>query len=796
MKTETSPKAEIEIKSVISPYLAKWPWFVITILFFAILAFLYIRYTVPEYVAEAKIQINSESSSASQMALFQDLEVFSPDMSNVLDEIEVIKSRSNFYQVIEDLRLNVSIYLQGSILDSEIYSNRPLNISFIEPDSSLNTSSTQFYITLPAIPNGPNFYFSEGNEDIKKTYSFGSKIETTIGDIVITPNIDYISKYPEKNLKIAVHNKDALVQNYQQKIIIYPSDQGSNIIVLALRDSKPKKAKDILNRLIHFYNYNDLESKRLIAEKTSQFINNRINDISVNLSSVDQTAEEFKSGRGLTDIESESNINLSVVASNRQEIQNIQTQLSIATAMREYVDDEVVYDVLPSNIGLSDPSIAGTTAKYNELVLERKRLLESSNESNPIIVNLDQQLNGLKRNLQSSLGSMANNLNLQLTSLSRQRAQINSRIYSAPSDERTLRDITRKQQTTESLYLYLLEKREESQIAYASAAPKSQIIENAYQKYPYPVTPEFLKAYLIALILGLILPFVTIYIRELLDTKIHNKMDLEQLSEDTPVIGELPKLSRSETKLIRFEDRTVLAEALRILRTNLDYLLQSKRTLHNKGNVIFVTSSVPGEGKTFISSNLAMVYASTKKKVLLVGADIRNPRIYSFFSGKNVDKLGRNIKNDVKGLTEFLTDPSLKVKDIISTMLAHTSEVDVIYSGKIPPNPAELLMSDRMEKLFEEVSEKYDYIVVDTAPTLVVTDTLLISKYAHQIIYVTKAGMTEKKVISYPVRLRREGKLRNLSFVVNNVGEANLGYGGNYGYGYGRSKKKRRWSFS
>ena len=270
---------------------------------------------------------------------------------------------------------------------------------------------------------------------------------------------------------------------------------------------------------------------------------------------------------------------------------------------------------------------------------------------------------------------------------------------------------------------------------------------------------------------------------------------MEKLTGDIPVLAELPNLSKKENSLVKLGERTVLAESLRILRTNLDYIIKSKKIKDNRGSIIYVTSSVSGEGKTLVASNLAMIFANTNKKVLLIGGDIRNPKIYQFYSGKNVDKLGEPTRNKGdNGLTEYLVDKTLEGKDIISTMLAHEQTVDVIYSGKIPPNPAELLMNGRMKELLDSEVDEYDYIIVDTAPLMVVTDTLLISEFANQILYVTRAGMTELKVLEHPIKLHKEGKLKGLSFIVNGVKDSNLGYGGKYGYGYGKTTKKW-WKF-
>jgi capsular exopolysaccharide synthesis family protein len=390
---------------------------------------------------------------------------------------------------------------------------------------------------------------------------------------------------------------------------------------------------------------------------------------------------------------------------------------------------------------------------------------------------------------------MIDNLTLQVNSLSNQLSRINSRIYSAPRNENALRDISRQQQTTETLYLYLLEKREESQVAFASTSPKSKIIERAYGISNVPVSPKKRVILLASIILGTLIPFSIIYIRHIFDNKVHNKIELEKLAGDIPVLAELPRLGKKEKTLVKTADRSVLAESMRILRTNLDYLLKFKKRTEG-GSMVFVTSSVPGEGKTLVSSNLAMIYLKANKKVLLVGGDIRNPKINQFYSGKNVDKLKRVSGNEEnKGLTDYLVDDSLSAKDITSTMLVSDQMIHIIYSGKLMPNPAELLMNDRLEALVSEVRDKYDYIIVDTAPMVVVSDTMLMTKLADVVVYVTRAGVTDKKVLEYPLKMKKEGKLKNLTFVVNGVKDNNLGYGGKYGYGYGKTVKKW-WQFT
>ncbi|AIZ42306.1 GumC family protein [Cellulophaga baltica] len=783
-----------DLNEIIKKYSKNWYWFLLCVIISLVCAFFFIRYSVPQYAAQSKIQILEDDQSGSSMDVFQDLDLFSGSKNNIEDEIEIIKSRSNITDVVLKLGLNTSFMVKGTIKDSEIYKNEPLKLNFIGADSLLYNAKLDLLIT---IKNDHEFSLIEGESKGSKTYAFGKNIPSKLGDLIITPNPPFFKKYIGKTLRVEVSPLENVVIAYQKKILISPADDKSNIINLSLTDPVQEKARDILNNLVIIYNENAVADKKEIADRTSDFINDRITSIYDNLASVDQNAQDFKTDKGLTDIASEANINLNVGAANEQQLQNMTTQLQMASSMKEIVDTQSGYDILPTNIGLSDPSIANTTNKYNELVLERKRLLKSSNEKNPIIVNLDQELAGLKRTMQSSLSGMTNNLGLQVNSLSSQRSVINSKIYSAPRNERALRDITRKQQTTESLYLYLLQKREESQITFASASAKSKIIEWAYNTSKAPVSPKKPIIFLASFILGLLVPFSIIYLKDLMDNKISNKIQLEKIAVNNAVLAELPKISRSDSKMVLNDDRSVLAESLRILRTNLDYLIKNNKVGDEKGNVIYITSSVSGEGKTFLSSNLSMILANTNKKVLLIGADIRNPKIGNFFNDnqKNIDKLkyASNEKNNI-GLTEYLKDDNISSKEIINSLLVNTNTIDIIYSGKIPANPAELLMSDRIEGLLQEMSSLYDYVIVDTAPLMVVSDTLIISEYANHILYVTRAGVTENSVIQFPLKLQAEGKLKNLSFVVNDVKNSDLGYGGKYGYGYAAEEKKW-WKF-
>ena len=777
-----------DIKEVLDRYLKNWYWFAIAVFIALILAFVKLRYSVPKYQLNAKIQVVEDKNSVSELSVLQDLNVFSgKGKTEMSDEIEMLKSRDNFIKVVEKLKLNINYEMLGNVKNSEVYLNYPFTINFLAEDSIRNKAKFSFFLQ---IRNENEFDYSIEESGPEQKMTFGTNIETgIIGDIILIPDAKNLKEFINKNIRVTISPIPWVAEVYRFNVEVSTADEFSRIMNISLKDAIPQRGIDVLNSLILQNNQNEVQDKKEIADRTSQFINDRITDIYGSLSSVDESAESFKESRGIADLASQSSVNFQQSAASEQELQNANIQLNIASSMQNMLSEQIGYEIIP-NVGLADASIDNAASRYNELVAQRNRLLESSNEKNPVIVQLDQQLEGLKRGMQSSLNNVTNNLNLRVNSLSKQLSQINSRIYAAPSNERALRDISRKQQTTEALYVYLLQKREEAQIAFASAAPKSKIIDKAYLTSPFPVEPKRKITYLAAFMLGLLVPFSIIYIMDFLDNKVNNMITLQKLvGNNLVVLAEIPKVKNSKEILVRKEDRSVLAESFRILRTNLDYILKTHKK-KNEGNVVMVTSSVSGEGKTFMSSNLSMILASTGKRVLLLGGDIRNPKVSDFFTLE-----GFNDKGDtINGLTDYLFDDHIRIKNLIHNFSINEISLDVIFSGKIPPNPSELLLSDRLAVLFEELKSRYDYILVDSAPVLSVTDSLLLEKYTDHVLYVTKSKNTERKVLEFPLNLHKEGKFRNLSFVVNGVKETNLGYGGKYGYGYGQ-KAKKWWQF-
>ncbi|QLE02789.1 polysaccharide biosynthesis tyrosine autokinase [Galbibacter sp. BG1] len=765
--------SKMNIKEFIKPYVKNWYWFVLSLGLLVVIAFLYLRYSKPIYAAETTILIVEESKLSPEVAVLEGLSNSSMNNTKVDGEIQILKSRALMEEVVEDLKLNRQLFVKGRINDEEVYSNKPFKVNYLESDSILNKSYNRFKIKITS-PTG--FDYVEGDNP-PKSFLFGENVPTSLGNVILIPNQDYFSNYMDRSIEVVVTPVKNVREHYKRKISVAPIAKGSNILSIYLTDPVQEKAKDIVNKLAEVYNQNSIDEKNQVAKATSTFIDDRIKLISTDLSEVDITKERFKVGNKLTDITSEAGIFLETGAQNEQNLIQLETELNTVNHMSQYVKNQEGYKLLPSNIGLSDANITSISTKYNELVLERQRLLKTSGENNPIVVQLDQQLNGLKSSMEQSLTNLKSTINIRVSNLRNQESLINSRISSVPGQERQNRDIQRQQNIKETIYLYLLQKREEAAISMAATSPNAKVIEPAYSSYN-PISSGK-KIYFASLFLGLLLPFGFIYVKELLDTKIHKKSDLTEAMPNISVLAQLPKIENKKGLTIEENDRSVLAESFRILRTNIDYLFKKKD--QPQSEVIYVTSSISGEGKTFISYNLASVYAYSNKRVLLIGADIRKPSLTSFIA--NTSKVG---------LSEYLHGDAT-LEEIIKPVLSF-NDLDIIQSGKIPPNPAELLMDKKLGELFETVKQRYDVIIVDTAPAMPVTDTILISEFADRTLYVTRADYTEKALLKFVSEVYREQKLKNMSLVINDVKNANLGYGAKLGYGYGAQlEKRKRW---
>lgn len=778
----------LHLREQIEKYSRYWKWFLLAIF----LTFLYTSFNLNfqryNYEAQSTIKIkNEKNGDKSAMSAFQDMGIMSgAGKNNIDDEIEVLQSKSLAAEVIQSLKLNVEFFTKKNSLsaflddklgfttnfyETENYENPPIKLNFFISDSVLYEVDSEFIITI----NSPNKYtFSNPDKSVVKTQSFGEKITTNFGDLIILPNVDLQkNNLIGKDVLVRISSVKNLAKAYVLGLNIEPIAEFSNVIKLTASDSHRKRAEDFLDELVAKYNNRSIVLKKQLTKSTSDFVTERLRIISEELYDVDQAAESVKSRYGASDAASSAGINLQAGRQIEQNIVAASTQLEQITAIKGFVSNKGKNEIIP-NVGIVDPTVANNVDKYNELILTKNNLLKNSTEKNPIVVNLTDQIKSLESNIKQGLNNVESSQKIALDNFNKQYGLTQSRIYGAPKQERLIRDVTRKQQTKETLYLYLLQKREETAITLGVAEAKARIIDKAESK-KNPVSPKKKMSYLGALIVGLFIPFIILYLGEILDSKIHNREDIEKVL-NIPVIGDIPKLgTKSNRYLIKKEDHTGIAEAFRILRTNLNFILPKSDT--KEGKVIFVTSTIAHEGKSLIATNLATVLSHAEKKTIILGLDIRAPKIEPY--------LGVRGK---QGVTNYIVNSDIKPKDLV-IKAPNNDYLDIVSSGDLAPNPAELLMNDRVKELFEFAKNNYEYVIVDTAAFSMVTDTLLLSQHADAFIYVIRANFLDKRMLKYIKFLSSEKRLPNMALLLNGV-DQKKSYTYGYGYGYGTEFEK------
>jgi len=770
----------INLRDELEKYLVHWKWFLLSGFIAIVLAFVYVRYATPQYSVSSTLLIKDDDSSlGSELAAFQDLGMLGGGSSNIDNEIQILKSRSLAKTVVKDLNLNISYYKKGRVKESEVYGDK-IEYRLIALDS------IEVYKKLDTVNY---FEITDSNEIIlfDEEKIFPKKIvldeEFTIGDHTFVlkkeANKKVSNDYEIKDFRISFEPTRKVVDGLVKNIQVAPIDKQSSVLQLSMKHAVRKKAEDIINTLIVNYNADAINDKSEVGERTSSFISDRLSKIEEELDIVDKRVESYKKDNKLTNVEEESTLFVEQVSENEKALFETTTQLRLVDFMDEYIQKNgASYELLPANLGFQDASIAVLLEQYNEVVLQRNKILYGSSAENPMVKNLEYQLDSYQVSLKESLVNLKASLNITLRELNKQDRKFNDKIKGIPTKEREYRNIQREQGIKEALYLYLLQKQEETDISLAVTTANSKVIDVAYGS-DIPVAPRKMIILLAAIIIGMIIPFGVIYINDLLDNKLHNRKDLEAMLS-VPILGDIPLKETKENIVITRDGRSSTAEAFRLLRTNLDFMLTA--TNKKKGKTIFLTSTVSGEGKSFVSINLACTLALSGKKVALLGMDLRAPKITEYISVYNG-----------KGVTNYIMDESLGLDDLKINLPKHQG-LDIFPSGIIPPNPAELLMHPRVDELFAKVQEEYDYIVVDTAPVNLVTDTLMISDRADLFMYVTRANYLDKRLLAVPQNLYNEKRLPNMAMLINGT-DYKKGYGyGNYGaYGYGHVEKGPWW---
>ena len=578
----------------------------------------------------------------------------------------------------------------------------------------------------------------------------------------------------EKNVRhiTATINKPMRVaKGYCSSLSIAPTSKTTSVAVISLKNSSLQCGQDFINQLLEMYNRNTNNDKNEIAQKTAEFIDERISIISKELGSTEADLETFKRDAGITDLTSEAQIALAGNAEYEKKSVENRTQISLVNDLRKYLRGNE-YEVLPSNVGLQDAALIGAIERYNEMLVERKRLLRTSTENNPAIVNLDTSIRAMKANVQATLEGTLQGLMITKSNLDREASRYSRRISNAPGQERAYVSIARQQEIKAGLYLMLLQKREENAIALAATANNAKIIDEAIAD-DTPVSPKRSMIYLIALVLGVGIPVGIIYLIELTKFKIEGRADVEKLTS-VPIIGDIPLTDEKNDKngsIAVFENKNnLMSETFRNIRTNLQFMLD------NDQKVILVTSTVSGEGKSFVSANLAISLSLLGKKVVIVGLDIRKPGLNKVF----------HLSNKEKGITQYLSNPETDLMELVQPSDVNKN-LFVLPGGAVPPNPTELLARNGLDKAIEILKQNFDYVIMDTAPIGMVTDTLLVGRVADLSVYVCRADYTHKAEYTLINELAIEKKLSKLCTVINGVDLKKRKYGYYYGYGkYGK----------
>ena len=581
-----------------------------------------------------------------------------------------------------------------------------------------------------------------------------------------TEDVDLEKKV--RNITATINNPLRVARWYCKSMTIEPTSKTTSVAVISLKNSSLRRGQDFINKLLEMYNINTNNDKNEIAQKTAEFIDERIGIISKELGSTEESLETFKRNAGITDLTSEAQIALTGNAEYEKKRVENQTQINLVEDLRRYMRGNE-YEVLPGNIGLQDAGLVAQIDRYNEMLVERKRLLRTSTENNPTIINLDTSIRAMKMNVDVTLDRTLQGLLITKADLDREASRFSRRINEAPGQERQFVSIARQQEIKSGLYLLLLQKREENAITLAATANNAKIIDDAIAD-EIPVSPKGKMIYLIALVLGVGIPVGVIYLINLTKFRIEGRSDVEKLTS-LPIVGDIPLTDEKQGAIAVFENQNnLMSETFRNIRTNLQFMLE------NDKKVILVTSTVSGEGKSFISANLAISLSLLGKKVVIVGLDIRKPGLNKVF----------NIPRKEIGITQYLANPENNLMDLVQ--LSDVSKnLYILPGGTVPPNPTELLARDGLDKAIETLKKNFDYVILDTAPVGMVTDTLLIGRVADLSVYVCRADYTHKNEYTLINELAVNNKLPSLCTVINGLDLKRRKYGYYYGYGkYGK----------
>lgn len=786
----------IDYKAILFEYLMYWPWFVACLLVCIAGAWCYLRYQAPVYNVNATVLIkqgdkNKPSGQNASLEAMQDLGMLSM-ASNFDNEVEIIQSRTLLKEVVNALNLNITYTEKRSFgYPMQLYKNTPVQVWMSPDEADKLTSSLQ--LQLECTPEGKvqvNTTFSHNGKEQTLSKHFDQLpgvLVTPVGTITLSSK-DSTSIQEAHTIYATIISPTVAAANCKAHLSADPVSKVTTIVRLNYNDTNVDRGMDFLNTLVALYNRDANDDKNEVASRTAEFIDTRIQIINQELGSTENQLATYKQKAGLTDLSSDAQLALQGNAEYTQKQAENATQLRLVQFLKEYIDNPAnQMEVIPANIGLTDNALATVIGQYNEMLTERKRLLRTSSESNPAVVNLDASIQATRKNVQTSVSSVLKGLEITRNDLEHQARKFEGKISNAPTQEKELLSITRQQEIKASLYLMLLQKREENAITLAATANNGRIVEEPLSGGP--VSPNSRTFYLLALVLGIGIPVSIIYLSNLLRFKIESRADVEKIT-NVPVIGDIPVVETKGNPIVVRENRNdLMEEVFRSVRTNIQFMLQENQ------KVVLFTSTSSGEGKSFTAGNLACSFAFMGKKVVIVGLDIRKPGLNKVF----------HLSHKEKGITQYLVDP--EHTDLLS-LCQTSSESENLYilpGGIVPPNPTELVARQTLDQAIEILKKHFDYVLLDTAPIGMVTDTQLIARVADLSVYICRADYTHKSHYELINDLKKDHKLPNICTLINciNMNQrkngyyygygkygkyGKYGYGKKYGYGYGYGK--------
>lgn len=785
---ENEEKSSFDFAVIYTTLILNWKWFVLSLIICLGAAHIYLRYATPIYQAAAKLLIKEEQNGRRGNSIQSSANLGIISNSNGIDnEMEILKSRTLAQQAVYDLKLYTTYRHEGRIKDHLIYGEQEVNVDMDYEHLKKLNAPMNFKITREGrnyhvvgsyfVPIDDNSY-NPGPVTVDKVITaLPATLGTRVGMVKFTQNGNYMLRDGE-SLKVTMIAPEIAAGKYVGSLSVSPSSKTTSIAQLVITDEIPQRAIDYLKQLAIVYNRQANEDKNQIAVRTEQFINQRLEKINAELGNTEGQLENYKKRNNMVQLSMNASTAFSNADSYAQKLNEANTQVALLDELTKYMNEPSNrHQPIPSNVGLNDASATSLINKYNEIALQRNQLLHSASESSPTVTPLTSQLDDLQASIKRAMSQARAGLNIQRNSIASQQGKYQGQISNTPEQERILTQIGRQQEVKSGLYLMLLQKREENSISLAATADKGKLIDNPV--FAGKVTPKDSMILIIAFGLGLAIPALILFLLAFFRYKIEGHDDVAKLTK-LPIIADVAIASdRAKTKadiVVHENKNNLMEEIFRSLRTNLQFLMKE----HDK--VILMTSTTSGEGKTFIASNVAISFALLGKKVVLVGLDIRKPRLAELFE----------IDDHHHGITNLLIKDNITWDDVNKQIVNSgvNSNLDLLMAGLVPPNPGELVTRKSLEETMDILKEHYDYIIIDTAPVGLVTDTLALGRIANATVYVCRADYTQKSSFGLINGLAYEKKMPNMSIVLNGVDLSKKKYGYYYGYGkYGKYGK-------